>query len=66
MRTRTGEASRSWFRSERYYHTGDGWWFSTREDSELGPFHSQNEAESEFVMYIRKINTADNFPTASL
>jgi len=66
MRTRAGENSRPWFRSERYYHTGDGWWFTTRENSELGPFSSQKEAESELILYIRKVNTADSFPIDKL
>ena len=63
MRTRTGEAARPWFRSERYYHTGDGWWFMTRENSEKGPFGSQNEAENELVLYIRKVNLEFDIPT---
>jgi uncharacterized protein DUF6316 len=63
MRTRTGEAARPWFRSERYYHTGDGWWFMTRENTELGPFGSQNEAENELVLYIRQINMVGEIPT---
>ena len=63
MRTRTGEAARPWFRSERYYHTGEGWWFMTREKDELGPFRSQNEAENELVLYVRKVNMIDTFPS---
>lgn len=63
MRTRAGEAVRPWFRSERYYHTGDGWWFLTRENQELGPFQSQNEAENELILYIRKINQQGDIPT---
>ncbi len=63
MRTRTGEAARPWFRSERFYHTGDGWWLMTREKDELGPFISQTEAENELVLYIRQINTSDRYPS---
>ena len=63
MRTRTGEAARPWFRSERYYHTGEGWWFMTREKDELGPFRPQNDAENELVLYIRKINMVGDIPT---
>lgn len=63
MRTRVGEAARPWFRSDRYYHTGDGWWFMTRENSEKGPFESQHEAENELVLYIRKVNLEGDIPT---
>jgi len=63
MRIRSGEAVRPWFRSERYYHTGEGWWFMTREKDELGPFGSQNEAENELVLYIQQVNQIGNIPT---
>ncbi len=63
MRVRTGEARRPWFRSERYYHTNDGWWFLTRENTEKGPFTSQYEAENELILYIRQINQADQYPS---
>ena len=57
---RLGEASRSWFRCERFYHTADGWWFQTREHTELGPFESQHDAEAEVCLYVRKINLIQN------
>jgi len=63
MRIRSGESVRPWFRSERYYHTGEGWWFMTREKDELGPFGSQNEAENELVLYIQQVNQIGNIPT---
>ena len=62
MRTRSGEAARPWFRSDRYYHTGEGWWFMTREKEELGPFDSQNEAANELVLFIRHTNQMASFP----
>lgn len=61
MRIRVGEDKKSWFRTERYYHTNDGWWFLTREHSEKGPFESQLEAEKELLLYIRKKNTLSGF-----
>ncbi|WP_444994247.1 DUF6316 family protein [Aliikangiella sp. IMCC44359] len=61
MRLRAGEKSRPWFRSDRYYHTNDGWWFLTREKSEEGPFHTQIEAENELILYIRRLNQLSQF-----
>jgi len=55
MDIRAGEAERPWFRSERYYHTGDGWWFTTREEDELGPFATQDDAKTELTQYIQSI-----------
>ena len=60
MIKRCGEQSRAWFRCKRYYHTTDGWWFQTRENTELGPFSSQHDAEMELCLYIRNINLNQN------
>ena len=65
MRTHAGEAARPWFRSERYYHTGEGWWFMTRENKEEGPFTSQHEAENELILYIRHTNQEGEIPSNS-
>jgi hypothetical protein len=63
MRTRSGEAARPWFRSERYYHTGEGWWFMTRENKELGPYQTQYEAENELILYIRHTHLIGDIPS---
>jgi len=63
MRARSGEAVRPWFRSERFYHTSEGWWSMTREKDELGPFDSQHEAENELVLYIRHVGQDEHFST---
>jgi len=55
MAVRAGEAQKSWFRSDRYYHTDQGWWFLTRENGEQGPFVSQKDAEQEFCLYLRNL-----------
>jgi len=62
MRIRHGEGVRPWFRTERYYHTNDGWWFLTREKTEEGPFVSQLEAESELYMYIKRLKHTETYP----
>ncbi|MET1253662.1 DUF6316 family protein [Aliikangiella maris] len=62
MQYRAGESEKSWFRSDRYYHTNEGWWFTTREQSQEGPFISKNEAENELILYIRTIRQSNNMP----
>lgn len=57
MKLRAGEVSKAWFRSDRFYHTPDGWWFQTRENTEEGPFASHKDAENELCLYIRQNNT---------
>ena len=58
MAVRSGEAERAWFRSDRFIHTADGWYFITRENSQEGPFRSIQEAQNELMLYIRHSNEA--------
>ena len=39
------------------------WWFMTRENEELGPFSSQNDAENELVLYVRHVNQIGDIPS---
>jgi len=59
MRVRQGDDKKTWYRSNRFYHTIEGWWVSTREHTELGPFNSEEDADMELCLYIRKINLFD-------
>jgi len=56
MIVRSGEAERVWFRSDRFIHTAEGWYFITRENSHKGPFMSIQEAKNELLLYIRHTN----------
>ena len=56
MSVRTGEANKCWFRSERFTHVNDEWFFTTREFTEEGPFSSKQDAEMELLLYIRHAN----------
>jgi hypothetical protein len=56
MLVRAGEAKKTWFRSERFFHTDEGWYFITRENTQEGPFSSHKEAENELTLYIRHLN----------
>lgn len=56
MLARNGDTKKNWYRSERFYHTADGWWFSSRENTEEGPFDTMDEAEMELVLYLRQLN----------
>ena len=58
MDVRTGEADKRWFRSERFTHVNDEWFFTTREFTEEGPFSSKQDAEMELLLYIRHANDA--------
>lgn len=60
LQTRANESPKLWFRSERFYHTNQGWWSQTREGAVLGPFLSYAEAEDNFDLYIKEINQSEN------
>lgn len=50
---RFGEPSKTWFRSNRFYRVNQGWYFSTREGENQGPYRSVEEAQTELSIYIR-------------
>lgn len=56
MTVRSGENEKSWFRSDRFTHINDSWFFTTREMTEEGPFVSRQEAENALMLYIRHVN----------
>lgn len=42
---RAGEQPRTWFRTSRFFVVAGGWYFSTREDIDVGPYETREEAE---------------------
>lgn len=57
MHVRTGENDKTWFRTERYLRTADGWYFLTREHTQEGPYDSKDEAARELDYYVRYMQT---------
>jgi hypothetical protein len=55
------EASKSWFRSERFFAEGNKWYYTTRENTIEGPFDSRADAEQELMMYLRSLRERENF-----
>jgi pimeloyl-ACP methyl ester carboxylesterase len=43
---RSGEESRSYFRSDRVFLSGGGWYYTTREGDRVGPFAASEEARN--------------------
>jgi pimeloyl-ACP methyl ester carboxylesterase len=54
---RAGEDGRNFFRSDRIFQTGDGWYFITREHARVGPSASRAEAEQLLASYIGAMTT---------
>jgi len=55
MEFRRGEEERVWYRFERFYRTSDGWFFTTREGSEVGPFANRHLAENGARIFLDSI-----------
>ena len=53
MDVRSGEALKTWFRSERFLCVNEKWYFVTREFTQEGPFDNREEAQLELNLYIR-------------
>ncbi|NBC23893.1 MAG: hypothetical protein GVY21_10495 [Gammaproteobacteria bacterium] len=43
---RAGEKPRLRFRTERLFAVADGWYFTTREGIDVGPYRSRDEAQA--------------------
>ena len=55
MKCRSGESERHWYRCERFFNTNDGWYFSTREGQNVGPFVSRRAAEKGVELFVRHL-----------
>ena len=62
MQSRVGEDACTHFRIGRYYRITEEWFFSTREDLQIGPFSSRDEAEIQLISYLRHISEAGVCP----
>ncbi|MCZ6642771.1 MAG: DUF6316 family protein [Gammaproteobacteria bacterium] len=54
---RRGEQEKNWFRSGRFFKVSGAWFFTTRENINIGPFQSELEAkmsEQQLVALLRK------------
>ena len=56
---RKGETAAYPFRSERIFNANGGWYFSTREEMEVGPFSDRPEAHAALLEFLRKLATQD-------
>lgn len=53
------------FRSGRFHLVGAHWYAATREQPELGPFGSREQAKMAVATHVAEIATADDRPTRS-
>ncbi|HEX7037339.1 MAG TPA: DUF6316 family protein [Pseudomonadales bacterium] len=54
---RAGESPRTWFRTSRFFIVGGGWFFSTRENIDVGPYQTREEAERDAGRLVEILQT---------
>lgn len=54
MKKREGDNIENWLRSSRFYSLKGGWYFSTREGVDFGPFPSRDAALKEFEDFVAR------------
>lgn len=53
MQCRSGEVANAHGRTDRYFCISGEWFFSTRENLQIGPFLTYDAAEVEMIMFLR-------------
>lgn len=56
---RDGEKPRTWYRNDRVFKNKGGWYISTREGVDVGPYTCQFDAEVEAELMIRRLANAE-------
>lgn len=49
---RDGEKVKHWFRSDRFFTVDNKWYFTTRENRDIGPFNNRSEASHSLALFI--------------
>jgi hypothetical protein len=57
---RKGEAEKHWFRSDRFFKVGNDWFFTTRENRDVGPYTTQPEASQGLQLFIECLTKRDS------
>lgn len=55
MNVRVGEPEKAWYRSDRFFKVNGEWYFSTREQIDVGPFTSRENACKGLELFIESI-----------
>ncbi len=57
MNCRSGEAEKHWYRSDRFFTANGAWYFTTRENVDVGPFGSEEGAHQGLNLFVKNIQT---------
>lgn len=57
MNVRNGEADKHWYRSDRFFKANGAWYFTTREQIDIGPFGTVESAAQGLSLFIKNIQS---------
>ncbi|MFW6092431.1 MAG: DUF6316 family protein [Pseudomonadota bacterium] len=63
---RAGESPRTWFRTSRFFNIGGAWFFTTRENIDVGPYDSKAAAERDVARLIEILSETSTDAEARL
>jgi len=52
LEVRGGEQDKFWFRSDRFFTAGSQWYFTTRENRDVGPYASREDAAHGLELFL--------------
>lgn len=52
LEVRSNEPDKFWFRSDRFFTADNLWYFTTRENRDVGPYASREDAEHGLALFI--------------
>lgn len=55
MICRNGENEKHWYRSDRFFVVNSDWYFTTRENIDVGPFGSEASARQGLKLFIENV-----------
>lgn len=59
MHCRVNEEEKHWYRSDRFFIANSKWYFSTRENVDIGPFTNIAAAKHGLAIFIKTFNSGD-------
>ncbi|GAB1264663.1 hypothetical protein NBRC116493_05070 [Aurantivibrio infirmus] len=64
IQCRQNEEAKVWYRSRRFFTINNEWFFSTRENMDIGPFESEEQARSGMQLFVDSIKQDNDYNRA--
>jgi len=64
LETREDEESKLWYRSRRFFTINNEWYFSTRENRDIGPYESEEHARKGMLLFVDSLKQDGDYGRA--